>query len=127
VEHRLGSRSGFTARVLLETIDGGVTAAILCDVSSSGARVRSPVRVPLDTRLAMRLAVLDEPDDAATEPIVGQVVRYTADGFALQWLKLLPQVVRTSPPPRRPIPTMRTPAPAYSPNPRRRQRRSTRR
>jgi hypothetical protein len=93
MEHRLGYRLRINCIVRLRTGRGEVAQAELCDLSLSGAFVRtdlalepsSPVRLSLPSLADMRLRNI---------PITAHVVRNQGIGIGLEWDEFAPAPVK---------------------------------
>jgi len=91
VEHRWGERPSVRTRVSLRVGGGLRGIGHLRDVSVSGARIVTGLRVS-----QMAFVRIAFPSDAWAHrlSIEGQVVRHTEDGFAIEWCELAPEIVR---------------------------------
>jgi hypothetical protein len=90
VEHRWGERLPVRARVALRVQGGLRGIGYIRDISISGALVVTGVRAPF-----MSFVRVSVPDNNSSITIEGQVVRYTHNGFAVEWCELAPEVVRS--------------------------------
>jgi PilZ domain-containing protein len=92
VEHRWGERLSVRTRVAIRTRGGSQGIGYLRDVSMSGALLPSGVRASLMSRV--RVFFTEGPFRGGLS-IEGEVVRFTEDGFAVEWRELAPEVVRS--------------------------------
>ena len=93
MEHRLGRRFATCERVLLRSPDGGVSDAVLTDLSLSGAFVRTTVRVaPLST---VHIVLSCQLGPRKTEAVLmAQVIRHSARGLGVEWSALASPLVQ---------------------------------
>jgi hypothetical protein len=93
MEHRWGARHAADHAVQLRTRDGVASQGRVVDVSISGALIATLMPAPTLSYIRVFLAS-DQPDRRARTMIEGQVVRHTAEGFALEWCEFAPDAVR---------------------------------
>jgi PilZ domain-containing protein len=95
MEHRCGSRRTVSSAVIVRSHNGIAAKGSISDISASGALVRSSLPVPLHGIVLLQFL------DACHEPgrrralVVGEIVRHTKDGFAVEWAIFSPEVVRS--------------------------------
>jgi hypothetical protein len=92
MEHRYGTRFASNGYVLLEDVEGVTARAILNDISVSGARLQCPLRVPIGARVYVRFPT--SKGARFSRRIVGQMVRETEDGFAIEWFDFAADALR---------------------------------
>jgi PilZ domain len=95
MEHRCGVRRSVSSAVIVRSHNGIAAKGSISDISASGALIRSPLPVPLHGIVLLQFL------DACHEPgrrrpfVVGEIVRHTKDGFAVEWAIFSPEVVRS--------------------------------
>jgi PilZ domain-containing protein len=93
MEHRCGSRRPAATKVRLKTSNGVSAEAQICEISASGALLRSHLPVSLHSVLTMRL--LSARHAPNTENlVVAEVIRHVTGGFAVEWTEFSPQPIR---------------------------------
>ncbi|MGH8210770.1 MAG: PilZ domain-containing protein [Steroidobacteraceae bacterium] len=92
MEHRWGQRRETNQRVQLRTRTGTAGVGRVCDVSISGARLATALEVLLLAYVQLSV-VTQHGKHKRHRAFEGQVVRRTADGFALEWRELAPAAV----------------------------------
>ena len=92
MEHRWGQRWEVEKSVQLRTRGGVVARGRLCNVSISGAFVEStlPVRLLSYVQVHFATELMSRRTNLSIE---GQVVRRSAEGFAVEWCEFAPEAV----------------------------------
>jgi hypothetical protein len=93
MEHRCGYRRAAATKVRLRTSNGVTADGEICDVSSSGALLRSHLPVSVHAVLSVRLlTVRNAPSGEST--VSAEVVRHVSGGFAVEWTEFSPGAIR---------------------------------
>lgn len=95
MEHRYGSRQAAQVAVVITTFGGLIGKGVVCQMSASGALIQSSLRLRPDSVIDVRFRPGGRRNGRARLGLTGEVVRCTAEGFAVQWLEFAPDVVRT--------------------------------
>ena len=93
MEHRWGLRKQIDRAVHLWTTGGVGSPGQLRDISISGAFVVTSLPVQLFAHVQIQIKPL-RGEHRTTETIQGQVVRREPDGFAVEWCKFAPRLIR---------------------------------
>jgi hypothetical protein len=94
MEHRCGFRRAVSSAVIVRCRNGIAAKGSISDISASGALVRSPLPVPLHGIVLVQFLDACHKPGARRPIVVGEIVRHTNDGFALEWAIFSPEVVR---------------------------------
>ena len=95
MEHRCGYRRPISTAVVIRAANGLAARGHLCEISASGALVRSHFPAPLHGQVLLQFVEVS-PESRRSRPVVrGEIVRHTSDGFAIEWLEFSPAVVRS--------------------------------
>jgi PilZ domain len=84
VEHRCGIRHATDVAVLLSTPNGLVGKGVLCQISVSGALIRSSLPLWPGMNVRVRFAPAQR-QGSLRSGLTGAVVRCSEDGFAMEW------------------------------------------
>jgi hypothetical protein len=90
MEHRWGNRICLVRPVRVRSRHALVGAALLCDISVSGALLRTAAPFGLHSWIEVELF----PFRARFQPVEATVVRIAPDGLGVEWLELAPLSVR---------------------------------
>ena len=93
MEHRCGYRRTVTARVTLRTRTGLAAEGELCNLSASGALIRTPLPLPIHTHVLIQFA-LHSAGRVQRAVVTGEVVRFVEGGFAVEWAEFSPMPLR---------------------------------
>jgi hypothetical protein len=95
MEHRWGERRVLDLPATLVARDGGLAAqGWLRNISVSGALVKSPLPVRLYSLVQVQIVLRDTRGSSRRVSLEGQVVRQTAEGFAVEWRELGGEAIR---------------------------------
>jgi hypothetical protein len=94
MEHRCGSRQAANVAVVITTFGGLVGKGTVRQMSASGALIHSSLRLRPDSVIDVRFCPGGRRNGRPRLGLTGEVVRCTAEGFAVQWLEFEPDVVR---------------------------------
>jgi hypothetical protein len=95
MEHRWGERRELDLPATLVARDGGLAAqGWLRNVSISGALVRSHLPVRTYSLVQVQMVVREPRGYSRRVSLEGQVVRQTADGFAMEWREFGGEAIR---------------------------------
>ena len=95
MEHRCGYRRPTSTAVVIRAANGLAARGHLCDISASGALVRSHFPAPLHGQVLLQFSEATR-DSRRSRPVVrGEIVRHTSDGFAIEWSEFSPTAVRS--------------------------------
>jgi hypothetical protein len=93
VDHRWGQRKTVHVFVHVRTSGGLAARGDIVSVSISGALIKTPLPAPLFSTVVVCFGSQGE-RVRIPQSIAGQVVRRTAEGVALEWCELAPDVAR---------------------------------
>jgi len=94
MEHRWGQRIDVDVNVQLKTKGGLAGYGRVCNVSVSGAFVRTTVPVPVLSRVQVVIPA-GKQDPRVIAAYDGQVIRRTDEGLAIEWRIVSPEILRT--------------------------------
>jgi hypothetical protein len=94
MEHRCGYRRPVTVRARVRTRSGVVGTVTICEISSSGGRIECSLPLAAHSVVMLDFSVAGE-RGAVRESIEAEVVRSTAQGYALEWLEFASAAVRS--------------------------------
>ena len=93
MEHRHGHRRPAAAKVRLTTSSGVTADAVICEISASGALLRSHLPVSLHSVLSVQLLMVGH-RQRADSTVSAEVIRHVTGGFAVEWTEFSPQPLR---------------------------------
>jgi hypothetical protein len=93
MEHRCGLRRVLKAPVILRTRSGLSAEGQVCDISASGALIRSPLPLSLHATVFLQFASARSAKRQRSS-VMAEVVRQVEDGFAVEWTEFSPPAVR---------------------------------
>jgi len=94
MEHRCGSRQATNVAVIITTSSGLIGTGVLRQMSASGALIHSSLRMRPDSIVHVRFSLDARRNGRRRCALAGEVVRCTAEGFAVEWLKFEADVAR---------------------------------
>ncbi len=95
MEHRCGFRRPISTAVVIRAANGLAARGHLCDISASGALVRTHFPAPLHGQVLLQFIEIARESRRSRPVVRGEIVRHTADGFAIEWSEFSPTVVRS--------------------------------
>lgn len=93
MERRWGNRVVLDETVTVKRDGDAIGIACLCELSLSGAFLRSPWRLPLFARVNLELPCSRAHRRSPTTPVEAFVVRHCPDGIGLEWCDFAPPEV----------------------------------
>ena len=94
MEHRCGYRRTVTARVLIRTPNGVSATAALCNISASGALLRTNLPASLHAVVSVGFRGRDFRTQYGRRWVSAHIVRQADGGLAVEWTEFSPEVVR---------------------------------
>jgi hypothetical protein len=94
VEHRCGHRRAAGLKVLIRTRDGIEAEGCIINISSSGALIRCrPLGAATQVSVHFKSSLLAATELRRRLVVTGDVIRETANGFAVEWSQFSPPIV----------------------------------
>jgi hypothetical protein len=90
MEHRWGNRICLVRPVRVRSRNALIGAALMCDISVSGALLRTAAPFGLHSWIEVEFF----PFRTRYQPVAATVVRIAPDGLGVEWLELAPLSVR---------------------------------
>ena len=94
MEHRCGHRRTVTAPVTVRTRNGLAAEGEVCNLSASGALLRTHLPLRLHTHVLIQFSTAHSDGRVHRSVVAGEVVRLVKDGFAVEWAEFSPMPLR---------------------------------
>jgi hypothetical protein len=94
MEHRCGYRRAVSVPVIVRSRAGAIAHAQLCEVSASGSRLVTSLRLPLQTVVMVQFS-RHAAGGRFRRTLEAEVVRHTETGFAVEWNEFSPEALRS--------------------------------